>query len=592
MIDILTEFKKTNMLFDKTTQSLTALPYNLEDLKLRLNDYATDKNFNDTIKKLHYNFLYIYRSCNIGNFEVFDSYYYSLSTTQEYPYFRKVENDYEFYTTNNDLVSATNSCVILPFNWNEQSSYVFFADKEYITCIRTGPDVEEYIFKTNNIDPLSGDIKFKNISDLKSDYYDNLYIVDRTYNIIYQYNINSFVSNENIYREKLFLKNLVGGIGTVLDNNKFNGIKNIAVGNNLIVAQDVNNKCFKVFDKNLNWLNTTIFNKLFESLEFFDCLMLDENNNLYAGKNKKIYRFNFLADTFIFEYLDEIDISNYFSENEYIINLLNIPSEKNIFYVQTNLSIKKIWYTSLNYVIGEFNYNKNPNRNIKWMSVAPYTDTKDILILYSLKDGLQNLSLNLDSTYYETLLNMEDILIYELNELLVQKDEYIQSWVILNKLSKLYYNCFALLQNIKYRFSEIDGIDYPVVEKKIYNRGFLGYLNSLDYEKNFEIGINEIFQSSVINRAVKELFDFQYIILLYIINNSNNKVYLSPQPEINNPIVKRYIYYVDESLIVIPNPVSLNIFQELSPGAGILTSLGGAPISSDDSILINEGISI
>lgn len=592
MIDIKEEFNKTEMLLDKTTQALTAFPFDFDNIKIKSNDYVTEKIFNDAIKKLHYNFLYLYRGCNVSNFEVFDSYHYSLSSIANSPFYTQVYNDYSLVNTKSSLITATSASVLLPYSDKRKSNYLFLSEPGYITCLETGKDVFRIVFKTDNVDPLSGDIKFKNISDIKSDYYDNFYVVDKAYNSIYQYNVNNFVSDEYIYREKLFLKNLIGGLGGVNDNNKFNGIKNIAVGENILVAQDVNNRCFKIFDKNLNWLNTSVFDVIFQKEQSFEGILLDKNNNLYCGKGTKIYKFKFLPDLNVYEFLDVYDLINYFEGNEFIRTFNLVPSNENIFYIQTNLSIKKVWFTSINYAIGQFTLNNNSNRDIKWMSVAKFDNDRDILTFYSLKNNLENFSFNLDKTYFNSLLNVEQINIYELNDLLIHKDEYVQSWVLLSKLSKLYYNIFILLQNIKYKYSEIPGLSYPIIEKKIYNRRFLGYLNSLDYEKNFDIGINEIFQSEVLNRTIKEIYIFQLTILLYIINNSSEKKYLSPDPFINNPNSKRYIYYVDDSLLLIPNPITLNIFEELSPGAGILASLGGAPIASDDSISIVEGVNL
>lgn len=592
MIDLKEEFNKTGMLLDKTTQTLTAFPYDFDSIKIKTNDYVTDKVINESIKKLHYNFLFLYRACNVNNFDVFDAYYFTLSSIDTDPYYKQIYDEYTSMTTSNSLITATSASVILPYNRDTQSSYIFMAEPEAITCMQVGTNVLRLIFKTENVDPLSGDIKFKTIVDLKSDNYDNLYVVDSAYNSIYQYNINSFVSNEYIYREKLFLKNLIGGLGKVDDNNKFNGIKNIALGDAILVVQDAGNSCFKIFDKNLNWLNTSVFVLLFEKETYFQAMLLDKNNNLYCGVGNKIYKFRFLNDSNQYEFDGVIVYNNFFESGEFIRGLHRVPSNENIFYIQTNLSIKKVWFSSLDFVIGQFNYSNNIDRDIKWMSVTKFDGERDILALYTLKNNQENFSFNLDKTYINTLLNTDRTSIYALDDLLIKKDEYVQSWVILSKLSKIYYNIFILLQNIKYKYSEISGLKYPIIDKKIYNRGFLGYLNSLTYDKNFDIGVNEIFQNDIINRLLVEIYNFQLILMLYIINNSSQRIYLSPDPFIDTPISKRYLYYADESLILIPNPAQLNIFEELGPGAGILISLGGAPISSDDSISIIEGVNI
>lgn len=594
MINIQTEFLKSGMLLDKTTQPLTAFPYEYDNLKIKSNEYVIDSVINDTIKKLHYNFLYLYRGCNVGNFEVFENYLYSIKNTNVFPFFENIQDEYNLVNNTNSIFKNSRVGIILPYNFATQSSYMFAAEQNFITCIETGLDVEKFIFKTDNVDPLSGDIKFKNITDLKSDLFDNLYVIDNGYNTIYQYNVNSFVSNEFIYREKLFLKNLIGGVGGVNDNNKFNNVKSLAVGKDIIVVQDVGNKCFKIFDKNLNWINTCVFVDLFNEVGEFNGIILDKDNTLYAGSQTKIYKFNFISDLKLYEYNNTFNLINYFKNDERIVNLLNIYSNKDMFFVQTNLSLKKIWFTSLTFVLGQFDYPYSTTLvDLKWVAASVYDSGRDIVVLYNKPLGsTENLSVNIDKTYYNSLLNVEGFSIYEIDELLIDKEEYIQSWVLLSKFSKIHYNIFLLLQNIKYKYQEKTGLEFPLIDKKIYNKGFLGFIKTLDYEKNFDIGINEIFQSEVINRMIFEIYNFQLTIMLYIINNSTDKIFLSPDPYIDIPTSKRFVYFVDESFLLSPNPITLNIFEEISPGAGILKSLGGAPISSDDSISIEEGVNV
>jgi hypothetical protein len=603
MIDIFSEFSKSGLVLDKTTQSLSSLPYSFYDLKIKANDYVTDGIFNDMVKKLHYNFLYIFRGCNVGNFEVFDAYYYTLSSITTDPFYKRTENGYNLTKPNNSILRDTFRSVLLPYNSRVKSSYLFAINPTSIICYKTGVDVTDLVFVTNNVDPLSGDIKFKNIVDIKTDNKDNLYIVDSVYSSIYQYNINSFVSNEFIYREKLFLKNLIGGVGTVSENNKFSNIKNVAINDNILVAQDAGNKCFKVFDKNLNWLNTNVFNNVFTKVGYFRGIVLDPDNNLYCGVDNFIYKFRFLPDLNYYEVDSVTDIRSYFEEGEYITNLHLVPSDKNLFFIETNFSIKKVWFTSLDYVIGQFDYNRKNNAdkdfiNIKWMSISKFDNERDILALYSYFDSSnpnnrkENLSINLDKTYFNSLFNFENFNIYSLEESLINKEEYIQSWVILSKLSKLYYNLFILIQNLKYKYNEIPGSLYPIIERKTYNKGFLGFLDDLNYESDFEIGINEIFQSEVLNRAILQIYNLQLTILLYIVNNQNNIVYLSPFPDKGDPVSKQYVYFADDSFILRPNPSTLNIFEEVSPGAGILTSFGGAPLRGDETITISEGVNI
>ena len=231
--------------------------------------------------------------------------------------------------------------------------------------------------------------------------------------------------------------------------------------------------------------------------------------------------------------------------------------------------------------------------SFKWLSVAPYSDELDIVALYGYSNqGGENLSINLDKTYYNSLLNTFNFNVYSQDEINVNSEEYVQSWVIVKNLQKALTNCLLLLQNIKFRFFEKEGNQYPIIDKKVYNSSFFSFVNSLTLNNDFSIGVNEIFQSEVINRCLKQIYDLQIIILIYIINNQDNRVYYSPDPSFNDPSVKKYVYYVDDSLILSPNPIKLNIFSELGPGAGLLTSLGGAPYTGIQGIVVQEGVNI
>lgn len=584
------EFEKSGLILDKTTQPLTALPFDVESLKLKSNSYVNYETFNNILEKLHHNLMYLYRGCNIGSFKMFRSYSFTLSSSSVYPYFVDIENGYTSIKISNPVLSGSELGAILPFIKEKNGNYVFFSDRKFLTCVFAGKTSTRFVFNTNNIDPLSGDIKYKDISDIKTDNTENLYIIDSSYNNVYQFNIKNFISDENIYREKLFIKNFIGGIGEVKDNNKFKKIKNLAVNNNFIVVQDSGDKCFKIFDKNLKWLGTNVFVKVFKKYNEFSDLVLDEDNNLFCCSERTIVVFNLSNNSLSLK--GEIKIEQYLEYQENIKKLALSPSNNKIIYLVTNKSVKKAWTTNISFLLGEFKYNTNEEVAIKWLSLSPLDENVDVLAIYSLVGSEEQFSFSLDSLDINTILNSDNFLIYSKEDILIKSDEYVQSWVILKNLQKVYYNLFILIQNIKYKFLEAPNLVYPVIKEKIYNTAFLGFSNSLNFEDNFNIGVNEIFQADVINRSINELVNLQTIILIYILNNKNETVYYSPNPELSKITIREYIYFVDDSLISSPNPSKLDIFEEFQPGGGLLTSLGGAPYTGIQGITITEGVNI
>lgn len=591
MISILQEFRATGLEFDKTTETLTTLPFDIQDKSyFNINNYVTESSFNSVLSNLHYNLLYLYRGCNIGSFSVFDTYLYTISSSNSQTPYISLQNNYESTNISQPTLSSSFIGISLPYDEERRGSYIFFSNGSSITCIFSNEFSNRLVFTTDNVDPLSGDITFNNIVDIKTDYYNSLYVFDSTFNNLYQYRIDNFLSNENIYREKIFIKNLIGGRGGVNQNNKFNQVKNIAVNKDFVVVQDYGIKGFKLFDKNLNWVGTYVFRKMFDEYISFPGMTLTENNLLIVGKETTLI--SFIVSKEGIEFKENFSVKQFFNSSEQIEGLYISPSNKNILYLKSNKSVKKAWLTSLDYILGEFNYSGQEGVNLKWAAIAPYNEESDIIVLYSLISDKEQFSVNVDSVKINSILNEFDFMIYSLQDIKVKTEEYIQYWTILKSLQKVYYNTLILLQNIKFKFLERDTENYPIIYKKIYNENFLGYSENLDFDSNFNIGLNEIFQSDVLNRCVRTILELQKTILIFIINNKNNRVYLSPSPQQGDSGIRQYIYFADDSIILSPNPSKLNIFESLDPAGGLLTSLGGAPYNGIAGISVTEGVSI
>ena len=110
MINILQEFRETGLEFDKTTQTLTALPFDIQDKSyFNINSYVTDASFNEVLSKLHYNVLYLYRGCNIGSFSVFDTYLYTVSSSKSLTPYISINNNYQSTDISQPSLSQTPS---------------------------------------------------------------------------------------------------------------------------------------------------------------------------------------------------------------------------------------------------------------------------------------------------------------------------------------------------------------------------------------------------------------------------------------------------------------------------------------------------
>ena len=589
MNSVLQEFNKTSMLFDKTTKDATVLPYELEEVRVKTNTFLSVHSLNTILKKLYFNFLFLYKNSTIGDFRVFETQDFSISAFSHYPYVKEVKFTESFLDTNSSLFLNSSGAVLVTDNKLKDFRYLITYSDNKLVGLQLKRDSVEFVFNTTLIDTVSGSINFLEISDIKCYDNKNLFVVDSAYNIIVKYDISTFISNENIYQRKPIVKKVVGGVGTLEDRNKFASIRKITSNNNLLVAYDEGNKCFKIFDTNLNWLNTIVISKFFTGVvdKIIDIILLENNDIICCDINNLYY---FIYDNNSYTLSKTYNKEKFFRSGEYITKLNLCFFNKNIVYVVTNKSIKKLWVTQLDDFIGEYYIEEN-NSNIVWMCNSRYSDNEDSIVLYSKKNNNKQLfNVYKDSLFLNSLLNNLDFEIYNEQDIILNQEEYIQSWVLVKAFKKIQYNNFIVGKEVKFKFLEDKNKEYDSIIDKIYNNSIVNFSNDFDFDDNFNIGINEIFQAEVINRIIANTINFQKILLRFVINNKSEKIFLSPNPFRGDDALKSYYYFVDESLLLDPNPVILQVFEELSPGPGLSTSLGGAPYSSLDDISIVEGV--
>jgi hypothetical protein len=394
------------------------------------------------------------------------------------------------------------------------------------------------------------------------------------------------IDGEVIYRKLPFLKNVIGGLGPPEENTKFNNINNIAINENFVIVEDSVNKCFKVLDSQLNWLNTVSLKVFFDSIGSLDTLIIDDFNTVVGIKHQTLYKFK--LDTFNSLVLEEVvDISSYIKGDEIVLSANFSQQNKLVFYVFTNRAIKKVWSTNPRGCIGEY----ESEEEIEWGSSFFLDGGRDSLIIKTKASDSSSCFLfgYEDMLEINSLLTNKDFEIFNYDEIKVDSNEYTSNWSYQKAFKKLYFNISALLREIKFRLVENDD-SIKVIVDRIYNQVFLNYQNNFTDPLNLNVGINEIFQAEVINRLFDEILTLQLTILLYVINNSTTKKYFSPAPERTDKRAISYTYYGDQSININPNPAKLNPFENLIPLDGITISLGGAPFIGETGISVIEGI--
>jgi len=582
MVSILQEAKDRGFIFDETTQKTNTLPYVESDILIAPNEFVTAATFNTRLKHLHYNFLFLYKMCNFGDFEIPKKNVFSLSG-----------NNFSLYETNFKRRISTENTFLDESKRGAVSYYIpklggfvlFYCTSKQILTTLVYNDSLRLISNSNSIDPLSGSIEFGNITDVKVSTKDNLYVVDNNYKNIYLYNVSQIISDEKIYRNLPFIKSAIGGPGPIQENNKFNNINNITVNENFVVVEDDINKCFKILDVNLNWLNTASLKIFFDRIGKFDSIAIDKDNKIFGIKNKQLFVFK-INQNFNLSLVNSYSIKSYIDKDEKILNLEFSYQDPAVFYIITNKAVKKVWSTNPDKCIGEF----IPGNNISWGSIFTYNDEEDSIILKT--DGARGGFLLLgyrDFLNLSSLLTNIDLQIYSEEDFLIKKDEYTSNWSYQKSIKKLYYNLIALLREIKFRLLE-DNDDISTIIDRFYNKTFLSYQANFNEPYDLNIGLNEMFQAEVVNRLLKEIYTLQNVLLLYAVNNKTTKVYFSPAPEKDRPESLVYTYYVDESLILSPSPARLAPFQDFVPLGGLSFTFGGAPYQGNESISVIDGI--
>lgn len=584
MISIEKEFEKYSFIYDKTTQFYQTLPYEEDKALIAPNDAVKSTLINQKLYYLHYNFLFLYKLCNYGDFSIPKSTIFKFKGTND-TLFEETYRKFVF-TDNTKIVESKKAAVSYNNPFIGGTVLFYITDKE-LCAISVDRSSVRLLTQTQYVDPLSGSITFSNITDIQTNENGELYVVDNDYKNIYYYDVSPIITGDGIYRQLPFLKNVIGGPGASYENSKFNNIRNFCVNLNYVVVEDDVNRCIKILDKNLNWLNTVPLKAFFDENGGFDCLSIDSNNKVYATNNRRLFVYKIDSNNDL-RFEKEYDISSYIALDEKVKSISFTQQDPFIFYIFTDKSIKKVWSTDPSGCIGEFKVNDE----IVWGSVFFANNKEDTIMLKTLVAGNPN-EIKFDG--YNDDLNISSLLvnknfdIFDFDDIKIQHNEYTSSWVFQKAIKKIFYNLNNLVQQVKFRLVE-DNRTISVIVDRIYNQIFLNYSTPTSDPFNLNIGQNEIFQAEVVNRILSEIVIFQRTLLLYVLNNRTTRVFYSPAPQKRLKNVITYTYYADESLSIFPNPMKLQPLEELVPLGGIMLSLGGAPYRTGEGVSVTDGI--
>ena len=378
--------------------------------------------------------------------------------------------------------------------------------------------------------PLSGSINFFNITGIAQYKAEQLFISDATYNNLYSYNLGGAVSDDNIRNRQLFQLNVVGGRGTSQDRIKFNNIGKIAVAGDVVIVEDKGNKTFKVYDRNLNWLNSTITPTLFNAISTINAMVYSEKDNrLYIASNTALFLLDISTD-YNLTSAKSYDFSSILTGNEYFVDIKFANYDKDIFYLLSTKNLYKKWITKPEKNIGMLKNSVFNDDNFRWITTSPGVSGDDVLI-YAVSQNLTRsyIAVYRDNLSLTTLFKTDNpLIVYSKQDVLIDPEEYNCSWVYNKSIKKMLYNMSLLVNNIGYRFfTDEDNTGTPVFLYRGYNN-FFRYNAPLDTNKYSNVFINENFQAETVNRCFKQIYDYQQLVLQTIITNDSVVTDLTP----------------------------------------------------------------
>ena len=509
------------IIYDRYLGSTLSLPYSsFDSIKIQPNETVTNFNINNIISKLYDNYLYLYKSAHvasniipltsiaaIGNYNGKFNWFRGLSSTQ----FNAISS----LGLNIDLSN------VLAIKYNHDLD-------QYVLATTTGTDI--IILNSNSTftsitTALStstvfqgSNVNWQKIQDITfSDSDDNaMYVLDLQANSISLYDASGFLTNDNLLQNILVYENSIGGFGTFDDNTKFNAPISIDYLNSEVFVLDAGNGCIKKYDKNLNWKLTYRLFKDFLSAGPVQITHDNYGNNYVLNNNWTVYKYSNDFNT-----KETLDFSALSAAGDSVIKVIFSQSDSNVFYFVTKNNVyKKLvdapYDTVGKYLLNRFGYSSN-ERFSTFATISSVNNgiNYDYNFTFSKSGSAGKISLFQDNLNVVSVLTNGVFDIYPLSGININKEEYLQNWVINKAIAKLLMNHVRLRENITSKFlydqTTIAG-DTLLAGTRYLLPAELDTITFNQDVTNF-IGVNEIFQNNIINRPFEKIFNIQQNLL-------------------------------------------------------------------------------
>lgn len=509
-------FSKNNLVYDRYLQDNITLPYNRNQITIQANETASANIINQKLEFLYNNFLYLYKNslicsnllpvsstaiagitANSTNF----TWYKNLSTSQFIP-----------LSSNNNLTGLDNTNLMHIIRNNSSGMYYAFlcySNNIKVFKFNDSGTILQNVYNFNEVDPGYSQgsgygINFVSVSGIAS--IDNfLYVLDSARCQLVKYNIIGFTTNNNIFNEKLSYIDSIGNFGGKTSKLEFNNPTGLTIINKFIYVLDAGNKCVKKYDIDLNWIQTYRLSVDLLNLTPLD-ISGDAEGNIFILTSMKLLKYNNS-----FSSLEILSLENF--SNESFKKIIISASESNIFYLITNRNVYKKFTTRIAPIIGKYllyRYNYNAIDDDINAFAAISDGINDNILLFSRNGNTGKLGFFKDNLNLYDILAQRNFDIYDLKNIFINGDEYLQNWTINKCLAKLIINHMRFRDQIVGKLQGKRDANGNIVFN---NTRYLlpSELESIYFQQDLTafIGANELVTTSVINRCLKFIFNAQ-----------------------------------------------------------------------------------
>jgi hypothetical protein len=506
---------QNGIIYDRYLGTTLTLPYpNFDSIKIQPNETVTNFNINNIITKLYDNYLYLYKSAHVASNII------PLTAVATAGVYNGVFNWYRGLSSNQftalssiGLKSDKSRNLVVKYNSDLNQYIIFTSTASVLLAYRSNNTFTSIVstLSTNTVYQGSN-IPWTRIHDIVIGDNNALYVLDQGSNSIVQYDASGLLTNSNLLQNILVYQNSIGGLGTFTDNTKFNTPTSIDYFDSIVYVLDAGNSCIKTYDRNLNWLLTY---RLFRDFLSAGPVQINHDNfgNKYVlNSNWTVYKYN--NDFTTKQILDFTPLS---AAGINVRRIVFSPSDSNVFYFVTDNTIYKKLVnnpddTVGNYLLNRFNFSNNEQFTaFTSVSASVNNIAYDYNFLLSNSANAGKISLYQDNLNVTSVLTNDVFDVYSLSGVVIDKEEYLQNWVINKSISKLLMNHMRLRDNISSKFlydqSTIPG-DTLLAGTRYLLPIELAALNFNQDVTNF-IGANEIFQNNIINRPFENIFNIQ-----------------------------------------------------------------------------------